>query len=205
MPLPHPNPEKMPPCCKKDAADTNAAWKKLVEQHPAEAQAATGQTDPHLWYAPGHAMTAVLMIGDTLASLDPEHADTYERNTYAYLERLEKLDGWVKSKIRDIPMSQRVLLSDGGHFRYFAKAYGLIAPQGQSDELEVVFIEAVSPKALPCQCQIDGSECTCPPGSCQCATLFLFTHEAPPEAGMGNYEALTRPNTRTLLKATPGD
>ncbi len=187
MPLPHPNPEKMPECCRKDASDTNAAWEKLVktvpklevpEQYGYDPEA----VDAHLWFDPLNAQSVVLVINETLAEAAPDSADAFDRNAYTALDELNALDGWIKSRIRDVPMGDRVLVTDGGSFRYYAKQYGLAAP------LDTPEYMGVSLKETP---TADGH-------ACECASPKLYTDFV--EGGPATYDALMRQNTDLIIE-----
>lgn len=199
MPPPHPDPDKLMPCCQENARKANAEWSALVEQFPAKAPDASADLDPNLWFDVSKAMTAVVAINEILAENDPENAKDYDANAKRYLEQLRELNEDIQSRIGKIPAKQRVLVTRNGQFRYFAKAFGLIAPQGDY-EAGVIFQEETDMDGLPCKCQIDGSPCTCKPGNCQCATLVLFTRKAPANNQSGNYDALMRYNTKLIAR-----
>ncbi|WOO41745.1 metal ABC transporter substrate-binding protein [Rubellicoccus peritrichatus] len=156
MDPPHSNPERLPPCCRKDAVESNAAWSELVKNIPMpENLEALGvepeAIDPNVWFSVPNAMTAVVSINETLAEMDPEHADTYDRNTALYLEELTGLDGWVKSEIREVPAGKRVLVTDGNRFRYFARAYGLVSPIYSPAYQGIAFVEQMPGKSCALQ------------------------------------------------------
>lgn len=185
MPLPHPNPEKMPECCRKDASDTNAAWEKLVKtvprlQMPEQYGYDPAAVDAHLWFNPMYAQSAVLVINETLADAAPDSADTFDRNAYNALDQLGDLDGWIKSVIRNIPMDNRVLVTDGGSFRYYAREYGMAAPLDTPEYMGVTLMETPKP---------DGH-------ACDCEGPKLYTDFI--EGGPQTYSALMRQNTKLI-------
>lgn len=152
MKPPHPDADRLPPCCRKDAADSNAAWSELVKSVPmpsdsGKAGIAAGVIDQNVWFSVPNAMTAVVSINETLAEVDPDNADAYDRNTVVYLDKLTDLDGWIKSEVREIPAGKRMLVSDGNRFRYFAQAYGLVAPVNFPSYEGLVFVETTNPGA----------------------------------------------------------
>lgn len=80
--------------------------------------------NPHLWLDVSNAERYVEKIRDTLIEVDPEGAETYERNARAYLAELEDLDGYIRGKVRGIPEENRRLVTFHDAFPYFAEAYG---------------------------------------------------------------------------------
>lgn len=193
MPLPHPNPEKMPQCCRQDAADTNAAWQALVERVQTSTEGSDA-LDPNVWYNPQNAQSAVLIISDTLYEMMPERREAIDRNTARYLEELQDLNHWIKSQIRNIPVQNRVLHTDGS-FRYFAQQYGLIAPVTEGDDSSLQLKE----QATVCAC----APCNCDPCACSAESLTLYRLPAPEghEGEMTSYVGLMRYNTGVLVEA----
>ncbi len=91
-------------------------------RRPAEFE---GNYDPHIWFDVKLWTGAVRKVADELKSLDPAHADQYERNAAAYIRRLDSLDAWVRSSIATIPQDRRVLITAHDAFGYFGSAYGI--------------------------------------------------------------------------------
>ncbi len=81
--------------------------------------------DPHIWFDVTLWQQAVAYIRDVLIRLDPEGASTYRQNCAAYLQQLEALDRYVRSRIGEIPTERRVLITAHDAFEYFGRAYGL--------------------------------------------------------------------------------
>ncbi len=88
---------------------------------------------PFLWLDPGpdRAQLAVLLIGDTLTRVDPDHLAWYRRNAERYNGELENLDAWVQRQISRWPrltVGQRsiaALQAPNRAWHYFAERYGL--------------------------------------------------------------------------------
>lgn len=132
----------------------------------------TNQTekDPHAWLDLGNGMKYVKLITAVLKEKDPKHAADYQIQAEAYLSKLEQLDSIAKTKFKDIPKPQRVLVTSEGAFKYFSRAYGITPvyiweinteSQGTPDQMATVldkiinsdvkalFVEtSVSPKAM---------------------------------------------------------
>lgn len=196
MEPPHPNPESLPQCCRSDAAETNKAWGELVVTYASAAEPVSDRYDPNLWFNPRNAMSAGVVISETLYDARPEAGDDFDRGMAVLMEDLVGLDGWVKSRIRDIPMEKRILITDGGSFRYYAQAYGLIAPEAEQAEGVVVLAEAGSPDEL-CACE----ECTCPGCVCPAGAVLFTSSLGMAEPTVSTYDALMRKNTETLVEA----
>jgi manganese/zinc/iron transport system substrate-binding protein len=82
-----------------------------------------GSHDPHVWFDVGLWMKAAETVRDTLADVDPEHADVYRNNATRYLDQLAKLDHYVRRRAAEVPESQRVLVTAHDAFHYFGRAY----------------------------------------------------------------------------------
>ncbi len=97
-----------------------------------------GTHDPHVWFDVSLWMKAVEKVRDTLAEMDPDHADGYQANAEKYLKELAELHAYVKEKAATVPEKQRVLITAHDAFYYFGKAYGFEVRglQGVSTESE---------------------------------------------------------------------
>ncbi|MFK7909856.1 MAG: metal ABC transporter solute-binding protein, Zn/Mn family [Akkermansiaceae bacterium] len=80
--------------------------------------------DPHIWGNPMVWADCVDIVVEALSKADPEGADEYEFRAEEYFEQLEELDEWVKKRVAEIPVEQRVLVTSHDAFFYFGKAYG---------------------------------------------------------------------------------
>ncbi len=96
------------------------------------------QPDPHVWMDVGRWMYAVAAIRDELAAVDPVHAQAYQAQGEAYLDRLEALDDYIRTRAQEVPKPQRVLVTAHDAFQYFGQAYDfeVFAPQGISTVAE---------------------------------------------------------------------
>jgi anchored repeat ABC transporter substrate-binding protein len=84
-----------------------------------------GEIDPHLWQDVANVKAYVQLIRDTLVETDPGGAAEYERNTAAYLEELDELDGYVADTLAGIPEDRRQLITTHDAFGYLAEAYDM--------------------------------------------------------------------------------
>ncbi len=85
-----------------------------------------GDPDPHLWMDPAIAIRYVEVIRDIVVEIDPEGSETYERNSAAYIEELERLKVDLEERLAVIAEDQRVLITSEAAFLYFAEAFGFV-------------------------------------------------------------------------------
>lgn len=81
--------------------------------------------DPHWWQDPANAVLAVEAIRAALVQADPEGAETYDANAKAYTAELQALDESIAACMRDIPESDRKLVTNHDAFGYYADAYDI--------------------------------------------------------------------------------
>lgn len=82
----------------------------------------------HAWMSIADYMTQVRTIAGRLAALDPQHADTYETNSAAYLSKLQEL--YQKQQEAAKTLGARKVLLFHEAFAYVARDYGLEAVGG---------------------------------------------------------------------------
>ena len=80
--------------------------------------------DPHVWFSIPNVVQWVENAERVLGDLDPANADTYARNTEAYLVELKALDEYIRSQVERIPEGSRLLVTNHEAFGYFAHEYG---------------------------------------------------------------------------------
>lgn len=83
-----------------------------------------GLHDPHVWFDVALWSHAAECVSETLASLDPDHAERYRERAASYVEELRDLDTWVRTRADLLPPEQRVLVTAHDAFAYFGRAYG---------------------------------------------------------------------------------
>jgi len=83
------------------------------------------QQDPHIWFDVTLWQQAVKTTLETLITHYPQHKNAFELSAKAYLEKLVMLNEWTAAQIKQIPVSQRVLITAHDAFGYFGKAYGM--------------------------------------------------------------------------------
>lgn len=86
---------------------------------------ANGIHDPHIWFDVALWKEAVQVAASTLISSDSIHAAAYSEHATKYLQQLDSLHVSVLEKVKEIPASQRVLITAHDAFGYFGDAYGV--------------------------------------------------------------------------------
>ncbi len=84
----------------------------------------SGLHDPHVWFDVGLWSQTVGCVAETLAVLDPDHAEEYQQRATDYAEELSALDAWVGGWVQVLEPDQRILVTAHDAFGYFGRAYG---------------------------------------------------------------------------------
>ena len=79
--------------------------------------------NPHVWLSVTDAITQVRNIADQLKEADPAHADAYEKNAAAYIEKLTALKTEMHAALDHVPHKDIVTFHEA--FPYFAKEFHL--------------------------------------------------------------------------------
>ena len=79
--------------------------------------------NPHVWLSVTDAIAQVRNIADQLKEADPAHADAYEKNAAAYLEKLTALKTEMHAALDNVPHKDIVTFHEA--FPYFAKEFNL--------------------------------------------------------------------------------
>jgi manganese/zinc/iron transport system substrate-binding protein len=97
-----------------------------------------GKFDPHVWFSIPLWESAVEVIADGYAEVDPENADGYRERAAAYIEELRALDAEVRRDLAAVPERSRVLVTSHDAFGYFGEEYGfdVVAIQGTSTQTQ---------------------------------------------------------------------
>ncbi len=113
--------EKMNEAGRRAVAVTDEIDPSLLRK-PAEFE---GAYDPHVWFDVILWQYAARRVGKELIALDPASSELYERNTVAYLAKLDALNTYIHAQIDSIPPKSRVLITAHDAFGYFGQRYGL--------------------------------------------------------------------------------
>lgn len=103
------------------------------------------EVDPHVWHDPWKVVDMVKMVRDGLVKADPGHSDIYETNANAYLNQLAWLMNSIQTKILEVPVERRKLVTSHDTFGYFARRFGF---QIVGAAIDSATTEAADPSAL---------------------------------------------------------
>lgn len=84
---------------------------------------AQGAYDPHLWLDPANARVIATAIAETLADIDPSHAEQYRTNAARLHERLSELETDLRAQLASLRGSAFLVFHDG--YQYFEAAFDL--------------------------------------------------------------------------------
>lgn len=93
--------------------------------HADEEEHVHGEGDPHIWTSPRNAELMVGNIASGLEALNPADATQMENNAAAYTAQLASLNNWVMANIDQVPVDQRLLVTNHDAFTYFVSEYGI--------------------------------------------------------------------------------
>ncbi|MBT6253946.1 zinc ABC transporter substrate-binding protein [Candidatus Uhrbacteria bacterium] len=82
-----------------------------------------GTCDPHFWLSIPRVIELVDDIAIELATIDPDHADTFTKNAKNYIAELTDVHRTVDNIMLDAPSRDLIVFHDS--WNYFAEAYGL--------------------------------------------------------------------------------
>jgi manganese/zinc/iron transport system substrate-binding protein len=81
--------------------------------------------DPHFWHDINLFATSIQLAGKKLSSKFPKHKFHIDSATAAYTNELFMVEEYVKSEIKTIPDSLKVLITAHDAFGYYGRAFGL--------------------------------------------------------------------------------
>jgi len=81
------------------------------------------EDNPHVWVSVSGAIQQVQNIGEQLAVLDPEHADSYRTNSADYVKKLDSLKNKMHQALDSVKNPDIVTFHEA--FPYFAKEFQL--------------------------------------------------------------------------------
>src|SRR5918993_952245 len=106
-----------------------------------------GARNPHIWTDPELAAHMVENIAAGLLDVTGVDDAAVEANETAYLGELDELDAWIEENVAQVPVDQRLLVTNHDAFTYFVDAY------------DITFVGAVIPSfddnAEPSAAEID--------------------------------------------------
>jgi zinc transport system substrate-binding protein len=92
-------------------------------EHAPEAHGHDAAADPHIWLDPVRYAEVAQGVGDELAAADPEHEDTYRRNTKELVNDLHALDEDFAKGLKG--RETDTFVTTHAAFGYLAERYGL--------------------------------------------------------------------------------
>lgn len=85
----------------------------------------TDKPNPHAWMSLDNSLIYVENIRKALSAKDPAHAAMYDANAKAYAAKMVALKARLADALKDIPESQRYLVTSEGAFSYLARDFAL--------------------------------------------------------------------------------
>lgn len=82
-----------------------------------------GDGNPHIWTDPELAEHMVENIADGLATVDGLDVANLDANATEYLAKLDALDAWIEENVEQVPVAERLLVTNHDAFTYFVDAY----------------------------------------------------------------------------------
>ncbi len=94
--------------------------------------------DPHIWFDLNNWSKITSYVAEKLAEIDAKNATFYQQNAKKYLEKLVALNKEVESKINELPIEKRILVTAHDAFNYFGKQhqFNVVGLQGLSTATE---------------------------------------------------------------------
>lgn len=90
---------------------------------PSALAAAGAEHDPHVWFDTDLWSQTPDVVADTLAKLDPTHADEYRDRADAYEASIQEAGDAARTRLAGIPQARRVLVTSHDAFRYFGRRF----------------------------------------------------------------------------------
>lgn len=105
-------------------ANENSEEELSIEHDKArEEEHFSGNIDPHTWTSPLNIIIWVENISNALTRIDNSNAAYYKEQSENYINKLYKLNEYIEDRIKTIPESKRIIVSDHDFLEYFARDY----------------------------------------------------------------------------------
>lgn len=124
--------------------------------------------DDHPWTSPKNAITIVESLCNIICEEDPDNAETYKKNTTAYVNELKNLDKEIEETVKN-GKTNMLVFAERFPFKYLARDYGLqycSAFDGCSTETDPslktinTLVETIKKENIPVVFTIEFSEAT---------------------------------------------
>jgi manganese/zinc/iron transport system substrate-binding protein len=101
---------------------------------PSAQRTAQQEFDPHVWFDTDLWADAAHVVADTLAQVDPDHADDYRERADEASAEIRAVGNQAAQRLAAIPQERRVLVTSHDAFQYFGRRF----------ELDVEAIQGIS-------------------------------------------------------------
>ncbi len=110
----------------------------LPKEQVIHSEAFASAHDPHIWFSIKNWKTITLKLVAELGKLQPQHAAYFQEKGNAYLAALIRLEVELKTKVEELPIEQRILVTAHDAFSYFGKEFkfNVVGLQGLSTATE---------------------------------------------------------------------
>lgn len=94
--------------------------------------------DPHIWFDINNWIKITSYVVDKLSALDSKNAAFYKSNGEEYLKKLKELNQNISTKINELPIDKRILVTAHDAFNYFGRQhnFNVVGLQGLSTATE---------------------------------------------------------------------
>lgn len=82
-----------------------------------------GAIDPHIWFSPTAWFTSLTEVEQELELKYPKDASKFQQNLNDYGRKLSSIFSELRSKLAEIPLEQRVIITSHDAFHYFSVAF----------------------------------------------------------------------------------
>ncbi|MES0882136.1 zinc ABC transporter substrate-binding protein [Roseibium sp. SCP14] len=105
-----------------------------------------GANDAHFWLNPDNGIAIAHVMADTLSQLDPDNAETYQKNAANFETRIEKLEQSISSKLEPVAGKKFVVFHDAyhhfeHHFDFEASGAITLSPEALSSADRVAEVQ----------------------------------------------------------------
>lgn len=175
--------------------------------------------DPHVWNSPDNWKYVVSAIGDKLAELDKDNADTYQANAKKYNQQIDAAKAEAKTLFDTIPEESRYLVSAHDAFNYLGKTFNLevlatdlVSTEGEKsakelDDLAALIVEHKIPTifkdntASPQAVQSLKDKVAAKGGTVEVSDQDLYADSLGESAPVDTYLGVFKYNAQTISKA----
>lgn len=81
--------------------------------------------DPHIWFSVPNVKVIVQNLTTELKRIDPSNSNIYDQNSKNYLAELSDLDTYIRTRVSELPIADRKVVTTHDAFNYFFNEYGL--------------------------------------------------------------------------------